>query len=164
MTQLHNILGAVYTEPAPSTVMSVLVDATIEQVRDEFTFIYRPEDPFGDLNPQITAWFFDHPEFEIEPYVEPPEPEPVDPLTIELPRREFRRALLHNGMDTATILSVINAISDPTEREEMQIWWEDTQSFQRQHPVLVQMVAAAGLTPEQGDVIWTYGVGLLHGE
>lgn len=94
----------------------------------------------------------------------PVEPEPIDPLTIELPRREFRRALLHNGMDTAAVLSVINAISDPEEREEMMIWWEDTQLFQRQHPVLVQMVAAAGLTPEQGDAIWTYGVGLLQGE
>ena len=94
----------------------------------------------------------------------PVEPEPVDPLTVELPRREFRLALLHNGMDTAAVLLVINAIPDPEEREEMTIWWEDTQLFQRQHPILVQMVAAAGITPEQGDVIWTYGVGLLQGE
>ena len=158
--QIHDILTAHYIEPSPSMAMQLTIDATIEGERDELIFIYRPDDDFG-LSPDVNAWFTSHPEFVPTPYVEP---EPADPLTIDLPRREFRRALLHNGMDTATVLSVINAIADPTDREEMTIWWEDTVLFQRAHPILVDMVAAAGLTPEQGDAIWAYGVDLLNGE
>lgn len=90
-------------------------------------------------------------------------PAPPHPNTIELPRREFRRALLQNGMDTAAILAVINAIPDAIEREEMMIWWEDTQLIQRHHPVLVQMVAAAGLVEAQADAIWADGVALFNG-
>lgn len=89
---------------------------------------------------------------------------PADPIDTDLPRREFRRALLHSGMDTAAVLAVIGSIPDPVAREEMMIWWEDTARFQRRHPILINMVAAAGLTPEQGDAIWSYGVGLLNGE
>ncbi len=90
-------------------------------------------------------------------------PAPPHPNAIDLPRREFRRALLQNGMDTATVLAVINAIPDAAEREEMMIWWEDTQFFQRHYPVLVQMVSTAGLTEAQADAIWSYGVDLLNG-
>lgn len=88
---------------------------------------------------------------------------PTDPLTVKLPRREFRRALLRNGMPTASVLAVIETIPDPTEREDMQIWWEDTVLLERHHPILIAMVDAAGLTPQQGDAIWIYGVGLLNG-
>ena len=160
--QLHDILVAQYVEPAPSTAMMLTVDATIEGNRDEFPFVYSPDDDFG-LSPDINAWFAGHPDFAVAPYVEPEPPEPVDPLTVHLPRREFRRALLHNGMDTAAVMSVINAIPNPAEREEMTIWWEDTQMFQRDYPILVQMVGAAGLTVAQADAIWGYGVGLLTG-
>lgn len=90
-------------------------------------------------------------------------PAPAHPNTVDLPRREFRRALLQNGMDTATVLAVIGAIPDAAEREEMMIWWEDTQFFQRHFPVMEQMVSMAGLTEAQADAIWAYGVGLLNG-
>lgn len=140
--------------------MILEIDATIEGERGVFQFGYRPDDDFG-LSPDVNAWFFSHPDFVIDAYVEPEPPDPIDPLTRDLPRREFRRALLHNGMDTAAVEAVIGAIADPIEREEMSIWWQDTLMFQRRHPILVDMVAAAGLTEAQGDAIWVYGVGLL---
>lgn len=95
----------------------------------------------------------------IPPYV-PPIP---DANSIALPRREFRRALLHNGIDNAAVVSVITAISDPVEREGMIIWWEDTQLFQRHYPILVSMMGDVGLTESQADAIWAYGVSLLNG-
>lgn len=68
--QLHDILSARYIEPAPSTAMQLLIDATIaDGDRDEFTFIYRPSDNEG-LSPEVNAWFFAHPDFEVEPFVE----------------------------------------------------------------------------------------------
>lgn len=162
-TLLHAVLSAKYIEPSPSTAMEILIDATIEGERDEFIFIYRPDDPFGDMNPQITAWFFENPDFEPDPYVEPPAPVPVDPNTIDLPRREFRRALLHAGMTTTNVVAIIDQIEDETQREEMMIWWEDTPIFQRFHPHLVAMTAAAGLNEGQANAIWSHGVDLLNG-
>lgn len=160
--QFHRVVSAAYCEPSPSTAMAMLIEVDDEDGRSVVSYTYRPTDVFG-LAPDVTAWLFSHPNSEIAPYEAPPVPEPIDPLTRELPRREFRRALLHKGMGTAVIEGVIGAISDPIEREEMSIWWQDTQMFQRLHPVLVSMVAAAGLSPEQGDAIWAYGVSLVDG-
>ena len=61
--ELHNILSAQYIEPTPSTAMQLTIDATIEGEREEFIFIYRPEDSYG-LSPDVNAWFADHPDFE----------------------------------------------------------------------------------------------------
>ena len=69
---LHNIISAQFIEPHPSTVMLLIVDATVDLVREQFTFIYHPEDLYG-LTPDVTAWFFDHPDFPISPYVPPEE-------------------------------------------------------------------------------------------
>lgn len=155
---LHNVVSARYAEPSPSFAIRLQIDAEIEGERETFEFLYRPDDMYG-LNPDVAAWLMSNPDFEIAPYLEAPGP---DLSQIDLPRREFRRALLHNGMDTSAVLAVFAAIADPVDREEMTIWWEDTTVFQRRHPILVDMVAAAGLTPEQGDAIWAYGVGLLN--
>lgn len=157
---LIEIKSAKYIEPAPTTTIECIIVAEIDGVIEEFTFVSIADDWYG-LSPDVAAWFLSNPDFEIEPYVEPPAPEPIDPNTIELPRREFRRALLHFGMDTATVVGVINTITDPVEREEMMIWWEDTQKFERHYPVLLAMIDAAGVTEAQADVIWAYGVGLL---
>lgn len=156
----HRVISGSYCEPSPSTAMALVIEVDDEVGRGNVSYTYRPTDVFG-LAADVTAWLFSHPDFEIVPYWEPPAPEPIDPRTRELPRREFRRALLHNGMDTAAVEDVIGAITDPMQREEMSIWWQDTQMFQRNHPVLVDMVAAAGLTQAQADAIWVYGVGLV---
>ena len=50
--ELHNILSAQYIEPTPSTAMQLTIDATIEGEREEFIFIYRPEDSYG-LSPDV---------------------------------------------------------------------------------------------------------------
>lgn len=44
-------------------------------------FVYDPNDPFGDLNPQVAAWLLSNPDFPIDPYVAPPEP-PPPPLAL----------------------------------------------------------------------------------
>jgi len=38
-----------------------------------------PDGRLYELGLEIDAWFYAHPEFEIEPYVAPPEPEPLTP-------------------------------------------------------------------------------------
>ena len=69
---LHNVISAQYIGPEPSTVMLLIIDATVNLVREQFQFVYSPDDPYG-LTPDVTAWFFDHPDFPISPYVPPEE-------------------------------------------------------------------------------------------
>ena len=70
--QLHNVILAEYIEPYPSTAMKLMVDATVEQARETFSFIYNPDDIYG-LTPDVTAWFMVNPDFPISPYVPPEE-------------------------------------------------------------------------------------------
>ena len=154
IVQIHKI-----TAENEAFVYSIDMDIDLGGGVERVNFVYRFDDE-EITTYEVLSWLQSNPDFPIDPYEAPP---PFNPLTVDLPRREFRRALLHNGMDTAAVLAVIEAIPAPAEREEMQIWWEDTVQFQRSHPALVDMVAAAGLTPEQGDGIWAYGVALLNG-
>jgi hypothetical protein len=70
MMILHSILSARHCDYASSPRLNLLVDATVENERSEFPFVYDPDDSEG-LSPAVNAWFADHPDFEIAPYAEP---------------------------------------------------------------------------------------------
>lgn len=95
---------------------------------------------------------------------EEPDETVLPDLMILLPRREFRRALLHNGYGDQFIEQAIATIEDPVERADAEIFWQDTQHFERYFPLVVTLSQAAGLTEEQTDTLWKYGVSLLNGE
>lgn len=77
---------------------------------------------------------------------------PLSPPT--LTRRQLRLGLLANGITTAQVEAVIAAIPDEIDRETAQIEWADASTYSREHPLVNQIGAAMGLTPEQIDVMW----------
>jgi len=50
--------------------------------------------------------------------------------------------------------AAIDAIEDETDREVARIEWEYATTFERSHPLVNQIGAALGLTPEQIDAMW----------
>lgn len=69
------------------------------------------------------------------------EPEPV-PQTVT--RRQARQALLLNNL-LDQVPGKIAAIPDPVHRAMAQIEWEDSQSFERNRPLLISVGIALGL-------------------
>lgn len=72
-----------------------------------------------------------------------------------LPRLEFRNKFKAAGMTTEVIAGAIASVADESDREDMQIAWEDTQIFGRLDPLVAVIATFAGKSPEQIDAIWT---------
>ena len=94
------------------------------------------------------------------------DPEYVWAVTYETPpvpalkRRQFRLTLAMNGYNLAEIESLINQIEDPMQRTIAQIEWQDATDFERTNPTLLMMAQMLGLTSEQVDSLWEYGLTL----
>lgn len=115
----------------------------------------RPEDTFG-LNPTIRKWLTDNPTFPIDPYVPPPAPTP-DQIRAKMPKlsaRQLRMGLVGGGFQLSTVSDAIDAIADPTVRELSRIEWEYATEFNRLNPLLLQVGAQLGLSPDQIDAMW----------
>lgn len=84
------------------------------------------------------------------PYVTPQEIIPVIPVPEVVTRRQAKVALLQAGL-LDDVEAAIAAIPDETERRIAQVDWADAQEVRRDWPLLVQMAAQIGLTPEQVD-------------
>lgn len=81
----------------------------------------------------------------------PPPPEPV-PATVS--KRQAKQQLLIAGL-LDNVQPAIDAIPDATERELTQIYWDDSQEFERNHPTLTAIASQAlGLTDEQLDQLF----------
>ena len=84
------------------------------------------------------------------PYVVPPELEVFIPVPEVVTRRQAKIALIQAGL-LDVVEAAIAAIPDETERRIAQVDWADAQEVRRDWPLLVQMAAQIGLTPEQVD-------------
>ena len=67
---------------------------------------------------------------------------PVVPATVT--RRQARQALLLAGL-LNQVPAAIAAIPDPVLRDMAQIEWDDSQTFERHRPLLIQLASALGL-------------------
>jgi hypothetical protein len=105
-----------------------------------------PDDMANRERQMLAAWVADG--NTIAPY-EPP-PEPLRPLTA----RQLRLGLVTNGISLSSVEAAIDAIEDQTDREVARIEWEYATTFERSHPLIEQVGAALGLTPEQIDDMW----------
>ena len=76
---------------------------------------------------------------------------PVPALT----RRQFRLALVTNGYNLADIESLIAQIEDDTQRQIIQIEWQDATVFERNNSSLLAMAAMMGLSSAQIDALWS---------
>ena len=96
---------------------------------------------------------------EIKEYWTPAPPEPPGPIFPTLTRKQLRNGLLSIGVTSAEVEAQIAAIPDPLEREAAMIDWQDTQSYQRDYPMINQIGAALGLPEEQIDALWLWSAG-----
>lgn len=99
-------------------------------------------DPLPETDPEAQA------------FLNPPPPMPV------LTARQLRLGLVLNGISLSSVEAAIDAIEDPTDREVARIEWEYAATFERSHPLVNQIGAALGLTPEQIDAMWAEAAAL----
>ncbi|WP_051376929.1 hypothetical protein [Agrobacterium tumefaciens] len=79
---------------------------------------------------------------------------PAQPIT----RRQLRLTLVRNGISLAGVEAAIAAMPDGLEKEEAQIEWADASTFNRDHPTLLLIAAALGLTEVQVNAMWEEAV------
>ena len=94
-------------------------------------------EPLPETDPEVAA------------FLNPPPPMPT------LTSRQLRLGLVLNGISLSSVEAAIDAIEDETDREVARIEWEYATTFERSHPLVNQIGAALGLTPEQIDAMWT---------
>lgn len=94
-----------------------------------------------------------------------PEPEPIDPLTLTLSKRQINAALIVGGGLTdpdPAIEAAISNITDPVERALAFNDWRHAPYYERGHDLFSapDLLAAMDMTPEQVDQLWALGTTL----
>lgn len=76
----------------------------------------------------------------------------IPPVIIpqEVTRRQARQALYLSGI-LGNVQAAIDAIPDVTQRNMVQIEWDDSLAFERTRPTLVALATALGLSSEDLD-------------
>lgn len=81
-----------------------------------------------------------------------PSPDVAPPVPETVTRWQFRRWLVDHGITPESVEAMISAtISDPLERARALVDWRDGPIVRRDHPLLVPMAAALGLTEAAVD-------------
>lgn len=65
--------------------------------------------------------------------------------------RQIRLWLINNGIQLSQVEDAINNIQDPITRETIKVEWEYAPYVERNHPMLVPLAQALGLTENQVD-------------
>lgn len=93
-------------------------------------------------------------------YVEPIPltPEQERALLRPLPKKYLRKTLLLNGIPLSRIRNAINAIPDEIERDLATVEWDDSETYQRLHPLLIKIARTLGLSDLQMDSMWKQGL------
>lgn len=78
--------------------------------------------------------------------------------SLPITRRQLRLTLVRNGISLDGVEAAIAAMPDGLEKEEAQIEWADASTFNREHPTLLLIAAALGLTEAQVDAMWAEAV------
>jgi hypothetical protein len=89
------------------------------------------------------------------PFEPAPSAPPAPPLVPAITARQLRLALLGLGLTGAQVEAQIAAMpGTPAQREAAMIEWEYATTYQRDHPLVVMLGAALGLTEAQIDDAW----------
>lgn len=83
-----------------------------------------------------------------------PEPPAPTPETHPLSMRQLRLGLLLNGFSVTFIQDIINEMEDPIERSIAQIWYEETNTVEWNHPMTQSLMAAAGINETNARTMW----------
>lgn len=73
---------------------------------------------------------------------------------------QVRLGLLAGGITPAQVEAIINAIPDETQRITAHTYWDYATALHRDHPLIVTLGAALGLTSAQVDAMWTAAAGM----
>lgn len=103
-------------------------------------------------NPKIDQWILLPPRPSEDHYwnngswilINPPVPESVS-------ARQIRLWLINNGFQLTQVESAINNIEDTITRETVKIEWEYAPYVERNHPMLIPLAQALGLSEAQVD-------------
>lgn len=87
-----------------------------------------------------------------------PEPEP-EPIPASVSRRQAKQALILAGLYDQ-VQPAIDAIEDAQERLIMQVFWDDSITFERENPQLKGMALALNLSDEQLDDLFVQAANL----
>ena len=82
------------------------------------------------------------------------------PSVPALTRRQFRLALVTSGYSLTDIEALIAQIEDDTQRQIIQIEWQDATVFERNNNSLLTMSSLIGLSSAQIDALWSQGLKL----
>ena len=82
------------------------------------------------------------------------------PSVPALTRRQFRLALVTSGYSLTDIEALIAQIEDDTQRQIIQIEWQDATVFERNNNSLLAMSSPMGLSSAQIDALWSQGLKL----
>ena len=77
-----------------------------------------------------------------------------------LTRRQFMKTMVLGGYDLSVIEDTINSIEDPVVRQLALIDWTSATDFNRNDSTLSLMAGMLGLTSEQVDAMWEFGLTL----
>lgn len=103
--------------------------------------------------------------FEIEPPDSPDRvfagawPPSAPHVPLKVTRRQARQALAIAGL-LSRVQTAIDAIPDPLQRQIAQIEWDDSQDFERERPLLIQLGHAIGLDDAGIDAMFIQAGGL----
>lgn len=65
-------------------------------------------------------------------------------------RRQAKQLLIQLGQ-IESIQNIIDAVEDPIEKQLLQSWWDDSQTFERHHPTVIEMSSLLGWTEDELD-------------
>ena len=82
------------------------------------------------------------------------------PSVPALTRRQFRLALVTSGYSLTDIEALIAQIEDDTQRQIIQIEWQDATVFERYSPGLLKMAELINLSSPQVDELWSQALTL----
>lgn len=91
------------------------------------------------------------------------EPEPVDPLTLPMDRLTFWLVAASAGVSKWSVRDRIAAMPEETPEDKIAkyeaiAWFEEAKVYRRYDPILMTFSEAEGITPEQLDVLWAWGI------
>lgn len=153
---LHEVFSVRATQDADIFHVDVeLTDMNGERYR--CVYVSAPGDDFG-LAPTVRNWLIDNEHaYEVLPYVAPTAEQiraGMQPIT----RRQLRLTLVRNGFSLDTITATIAALPAGQVKDEAQIEWEDSTTFERLNPTLLTIASALELSPEAVDTMWNEAI------
>jgi hypothetical protein len=135
---------------------------TIFYIYDENGFYlshnYYLEAPESSTDVPI-LFVFQKPKFNGAEWVEGATPEEIQAANLAnvpmvVSKRQLKQSLILADIPLSNIDYAISQIANPTEKALMEVFWNDSTEFERNHPKLIEFSQALGMTETQVDQLF----------